>query len=175
MSDGVETTQLLYPIPPKGSKESSTSGKDDVYILKEVDEDIAPINHKGNIKFTYQSFERRNIDKALVRSLSTMTKEVKDKILEEFKKLSIDKHEYDEILKGLEQMDVLEKNEKSKKDYANIINYMMSHQSHRVVLKNCLKKKKELISASLCQRVRGKNQKIYLATLNDYLQYIDTL
>ena len=62
------------------------------------------VNFKENIKFTYSSFKRRNVDKALVRALSSIRKEVKTEILEEYKINHIDKMSYNEIAITLDKI-----------------------------------------------------------------------
>ena len=132
-------------------------------------------NHKGNIKFRYPSFERRNIDKALVRALSTLRKEVKSEIFEEYRLQNIERHKYNEIAMTLDSINNIIRKNNGKKDYACIINWMISDSAHRIVLKNCLEEKRRMIADSEFQRVKGKNQEIYLKTLDDYLNYIKEL
>lgn len=132
-------------------------------------------NHKGNIKFRCPSFERRNIDKALVRALSTLRKGVKAEIFEEYRLQNIERNKYNEIAMTLDNINSMIKKSNGKKDYAYIINWMISGQAQRIMFKTCLQKKKKIIAESESQRVKGKNQEVYLKTLEDYLNYINDL
>ena len=133
------------------------------------------VNFKENIKFTYSSFKRRNVDKALVRALSSIRKEVKTEILEEYKINHIDKMLYNEIAITLDKINDGVRRSSGKKDYSYIINWMMSDTAHRIMLKICLQKKKQMIEESVSKRVKGKNQNLYKTTLDDYLNYIDSI
>ena len=132
-------------------------------------------NHKGNIKFKYSSFMRRNIDKALVRSLSTIRKEVKSEIFEEYKIQSIDKSKYFEIAMSLDKINDSLKANAKEKNYGPIINDMINEPAYRIVLKKCLERKKDKILEPSSKRIKRKNQEVYLTTLNDYLDYISNL
>ena len=133
------------------------------------------LNLKDGIKFTYSSFKRRNIDKALVRALSSARKDARIGIFEDYRIHNIDKMKYYEIAITLDKLNDQVKKNESKKDYVSILNWMMSDLAHRIVLKNCLKTKKEMIKESTSKRLKGENQRLYMTTLDDYLNYIDSL
>ena len=133
------------------------------------------INHKTRVKFTYSSFQRRNVDKCIVRCLTTLRKQVEASIFQEFDRKQIDREKYYEISNALDEMNGVEKKSGAKKDYSTIINCMICNPAHRIVLKNCLEQKRRIINEKLSQKVKGESQKIYLDTFDDYLNYINSL
>ena len=82
---------------------------------------------------------------------------------------------YYDIIGSLDTMNDLEKKNKSKKDYANIINCMLCDLSYRIILKNCIKEKLKKLTKTSSKRIKKKNKKVYLTTLGDYLSYINNL
>jgi hypothetical protein len=134
-----------------------------------------PINHKKQIEFRNPSFIRRNIDKALVRSLAKSMLEIEMEIKEEFKKWGIPESVYTSIAHDVKTVNALEKNANYKKDYARTINHMMESFPRQIVFRKCLEKKKQDLDAANSQRVRGKNIEIYCDTLEDIIKYLSNL
>ena len=134
-----------------------------------------PINHKKQIQFRNPSFIRRNIDKALVRSLAKSMVEVEGEIKDEFKNCGIKETEYEKIVLSIHKVNELEKKSNYKKDYAKTINHMMQSRSRQIVFRKCLEKKKRDIDTITTQKVRGNNLKIYRETLEDMINYLGNL
>ena len=81
--------------------------------------------------------------KFIIRSLSTVRKDVKLSIFEEYRENNIDKEKYYEIAMTLDRINDQARREGFRKSYSYIINSMMLDPAQRIVLKLCLKKKKE--------------------------------
>ena len=111
------------------SKDTSHKTQDGIPKSKKT----KSLNYKRKILFTYASFERRNTDKALVRSLPKTMKGLEKEILEEYKTHNIAKHRYKKVVQTFDQLSILEKRSTYKKDYAMIINYMMYNISERII------------------------------------------
>ena len=132
-------------------------------------------NHKAIIKFEFPSCARRNIDKSLIRSVITLRKKVEMEILAEYTKQKIDPVRYHEVNALLGSMKLLEREDKTRKDYASIMNYMLGVKEYRIVVQQCLRYKKKTMEEPFAKRVPKRNRKVYLATLDDYLRYINSL
>eukprot|EP00826_Nyctotherus_ovalis_P015318 TRINITY_DN14343_c0_g1_i6.p1 TRINITY_DN14343_c0_g1~~TRINITY_DN14343_c0_g1_i6.p1 ORF type:complete len:138 (+),score=30.60 TRINITY_DN14343_c0_g1_i6:73-486(+) len=131
-------------------------------------------SYKKEIRFTYASSARRNIDKALVRSLPRIARELREEILAEYEACGIYKVKYDQLIVALDQLKILEKDKKYMKDYAKTINYMVSGLAQRIILRKCLESKRASIETSYSQKIKSKNKEMYKVTLDDYLDYINS-
>eukprot|EP00826_Nyctotherus_ovalis_P052052 TRINITY_DN6555_c0_g1_i10.p2 TRINITY_DN6555_c0_g1~~TRINITY_DN6555_c0_g1_i10.p2 ORF type:complete len:168 (-),score=54.50 TRINITY_DN6555_c0_g1_i10:1233-1736(-) len=156
-------------IEPLGAESTQASEQGDRSV-QELSE-----NHKKNIRFQCSSFERRNIDKAIVRALSTLRREVRAKIFENYQLLNIERNKYNEIGMAIDSFNSQIKKHRNKRTYAHMMNWMISDKAHRIVLENCLEEKQKMILQTECHKVKRKNQSTYLKTLEDYLNYIKSL
>ena len=169
-SDYHESTESL-----DNREKNSTSGESSPVETAVPSGLPKPKRYKYEINFTYPSFKRRNIDKSLVRSISALKKRAESVILTDFAGLKITPTKYQEINKALKEMSEIEKKDDSKKDYAAILNCMICNLPYRIILKRCLQLKITEINDHMSRRVKTTNRAMYLATLDDYLRYINSL
>jgi len=138
---------------------------------------------KLNIKFTFgPSQQRRNIDKLIIRHFLRTYQSVPDgKILEIMQKADVKCKEFIEVsefLEGLHQIEhPIEHNEKKKntKFYSKIIDLILHNVNLTRLFRSSLIEKIKLIEQGEKGRINKKNEKMLIATLNDYISFANCI
>jgi len=132
---------------------------------------------KKSIKFKYDSLKRRNVDKHIIRNVILCTSKLYENIQKGFNEHGISQEIFKITLKSFDSLKSQEKSSetKVKKDYGKTINVMLLNIETQIIMKCCLEDMISKITNKEECKIKGKNRKIYKATLEDYLNYVTTL
>jgi hypothetical protein len=131
--------------------------------------------NKRDIKFTYGSSQRKNVDKHMVRITSSTYQKFESAVLEDLPKYGIPLSEYDEAKQILQMLRKSEVKVETgvKKDYSKVINMFLNKRCILVVLKYSLESSLEhFAEGKKVPRVTEANKKVYRTTLNEYLTFV---
>ena len=133
------------------------------------------ITNKKEIKFTYSSPVRKNVDKHIVRTTSSIYQKYESMVLADLSKYGISPIEYDEakqVLHMLRKSEVKIENG-VKKDYSKVINMFLNKRCILVILKYCLESSLEhFAEGKKVPRVTENNKKVYRTTIREYLDFV---
>jgi hypothetical protein len=131
---------------------------------------------KLDIKFTHSSANRRNVDKHIVRIISTYAKESMRAIEEimRLKALSLpEKEVVYGFIEGIKNLDRKRRKEKKgEKLYAKIICGMIAHKVLREILVSALLKEEERMKDGFFGKISANNIDVYRTTIAEYRQYL---
>lgn len=113
------------------------------------------------------------MDKSIVRTLDLYRRKKDDEIRAEYLARGLKLSDYDVLCETLLNLRLKEKTGEEERDYATVMNWMMSEARCRIVLKHCLRYKQALLRGS--KRVKSKNREVYLDTIGQYLSYVEGL
>lgn len=134
----------------------------------------APCEHRPHIAFRCKSLQRRNVEKSMVRTLKLFMHKAEGAIQTEYRERGWDEIKRVEVAAALDALAEDEKAGGAKtKDYANIVSRIIDDKYFRVFLKHCLLLKLRFLRDTPAKRVLSKNKEFYIATLEDYLVYMN--